>query len=136
MQTPGSKESGFQTRAIHVGQEADTATGAVIVPIYQTSTFAQEDVGVHKGFDYSRTANPTRLALERCLAALEKADYGLCFASGMGAIDATCKLLVAGDHVVVSDDVYGGTYRLFESVLTRYGIAFSWVDASDLASMK
>jgi cystathionine gamma-synthase/cystathionine gamma-lyase len=125
--------SGFQTRAIHVGQEADPATGAIIVPIYQTSTYTQADVGVHKGFDYSRTANPTRLALEKCLASLENAEYGLAFGSGMAAIDAVMKILAAGDHIVVSDDVYGGTYRLFEKVLTRFGLTFSWVDASDLA---
>lgn len=123
--------TGFQTRAIHVGQEADPTTGATIVPIYQTSTYTQADVGVHKGFDYSRTANPTRRALEECLASLENAEYGLCFSSGMAAIDAVMKLLSAGDHVVVSDDVYGGTYRLFEKVLARYGLSFSWVDASD-----
>ncbi len=122
---------GFQTRAIHVGQEADATTGATIVPIYQTSTYTQEDVGIHKGFDYSRTANPTRLALEKCLASLEEAAFGLAFSSGMAAIDAVMKLLTAGDHVVVSDDVYGGTYRLFEKVLARFGLSFTWVDASD-----
>jgi cystathionine gamma-synthase/cystathionine gamma-lyase len=122
--------AGFQTRAIHVGQEADPATGATIVPIYQTSTYTQEDVGVHKGFDYSRTANPTRKALEQCLASLENAEFGLCFSSGMGATDAVLKLLAGGDHVVVSDDVYGGTYRLFERVLARFGLSFTWVDAS------
>ncbi|MBM3274589.1 MAG: cystathionine gamma-synthase [Candidatus Sericytochromatia bacterium] len=121
---------GFQTRAIHVGQGADPTTGATILPIYQTSTYTQEDVGVHKGFDYSRTANPTRKALEQCLASLENADYGLCFSSGMGATDAVLKLLSGGDHVVVSDDVYGGTYRLFERVLARFGLSFTWVDAS------
>ncbi len=102
------------------------------MPIYQTSTFTQEDVGIHKGFDYSRTANPTRLSLERCLASLENARHGLCFASGMAAADCTLKLLSAGDHVVASDDVYGGTYRLFEKVLRRYGLTFSWVDASSI----
>ncbi|MBM3268284.1 MAG: cystathionine gamma-synthase [Candidatus Sericytochromatia bacterium] len=132
----GAERGGFQTRAIHVGQEADPATGATIVPIYQTSTYTQADVGVHKGFDYSRTANPTRLALERCLASLENAAYGLAFSSGMAAIDSVMKLLAAGDHVVVSDDVYGGTYRLFEKVLARFGLSFTWVDASDLANVE
>lgn len=131
MTTPDFSSMGFRTRALHVGQPADPATGATIVPIYQTSTFTQEDVGVHKGFDYARTANPTRSALEACLASLEDARHGLCFASGMAATDAVTKLLSAGDHVVVSDDVYGGTYRLFERVLTRYGLSFSWVDATD-----
>jgi cystathionine beta-lyase/cystathionine gamma-synthase len=121
----------FETKAIHVGQEADPTTGATIVPIYQTSTYTQEDVGVHKGFDYSRTANPTRKALEDCMASLEGARYGLAFASGVAATDATMKLLNAGDHVVVSDDVYGGTYRLFEKVLSRFGLSFTWVDARD-----
>jgi cystathionine beta-lyase/cystathionine gamma-synthase len=125
----------FETKAIHVGQGADPTTGATIVPVYQTSTYTQEDVGVHKGFDYSRTANPTRKALEDCLASLENAEYGLAFASGVAATDAALKLLSAGDHVVVSDDVYGGTYRLFERVLTRYGISFSWVDATDLSNV-
>ncbi len=134
--TERSKNGGFQTRAIHVGQEADPTTGATIVPIYQTSTYTQEDVGVHKGFDYSRTANPTRLALEQCLASLENAAYGLCFSSGMAAVDAVMKLLNAGDHVVVSDDVYGGTYRLFERVLARFGLSFTWVDASDVGNVE
>ncbi|HEY9899012.1 MAG TPA: cystathionine gamma-synthase [Pantanalinema sp.] len=126
----------FETKAIHVGQGADPTTGATIVPIYQTSTYTQEDAGVHKGFDYSRTANPTRKALEDCLASLEGAQFGLAFSSGVAATDATLKLLSAGDHVVVSDDVYGGTYRLFEKVLTRYGISFSWVDAQDLDKVR
>lgn len=126
----------FETKAIHVGQGADPTTGATIVPIYQTSTYTQEDTGVHKGFDYSRTANPTRKALEDCLASLEDAQFGLAFSSGVAATDATLKLLSAGDHVVVSDDVYGGTYRLFEKVLTRYGITFSWVDAQDLDKVR
>jgi len=126
----------FETKAIHVGQGADPTTGATIVPIYQTSTYTQEEPGVHKGFDYSRTANPTRRALEECLASLEGGRYGLAFASGVAATDATLKLLKAGDHVVVSDDVYGGTYRLFEKVLTRYGITFSWVDAQSLDNVR
>ncbi|MHB8434146.1 MAG: cystathionine gamma-synthase [Candidatus Tyrphobacter sp.] len=121
----------FSTKAIHVGQDADPTTGATIVPIYQTSTYTQEAVGKHKGFDYSRTVNPTRVALEAQLAALESAAHASAFGSGMAATAAVMNLLSAGDHVVVSDDVYGGTYRLFSRVLERYGLTFSYVDASD-----
>ena len=124
----------FETRAIHVGQEPDPATGAVITPIYQTATYAQEDVGVTKGYDYSRTANPTRAALEKCLASLEGGDYGLAFASGMGAITTLMLLLKSGDHIVVCDDAYGGTYRLFRRVLEDFGLAFTFVDMTDLAA--
>jgi cystathionine gamma-lyase len=121
---------GFSTRAIHVGQAPDEATGAVIVPIYQTSTYAQSEVGVHKGFDYSRTANPTRAALEACLASLDGGKYGLAFASGMAAEDTLLHSLEAGDHVVACDDVYGGTFRLFHRVLERAGLRFTFVDAT------
>ncbi len=121
----------FSTKAIHVGQAADPTTGAVITPIYQTSTYLQEELGKHKGYEYSRTHNPTRTALETCLASLETAKYGLAFASGMAAISCVMNLLQSGDHVVVGEDVYGGTYRLFNNVLTRYGITFSFVDARD-----
>jgi cystathionine beta-lyase/cystathionine gamma-synthase len=120
----------FATKAIHVGQQPDPATGATIVPIYETSTYTQRSPGEHQGFDYSRTINPTRLALERCLASLENGTHGLCFASGMAAISAALNLLSSGDHVVVTDDLYGGTFRLFERVLTRYGLSFTYVDAS------
>lgn len=126
----------FSTKAIHVGQEADPATGATIVPIYQTSTYTQSRVGEHKGFDYSRTINPTRLALERQLASLEGARYGSAFASGMAATSAVLGLLSAGDHVVVSDDLYGGTYRLFTRVLQRYSLDFEYVDMTDLAAVR
>jgi cystathionine beta-lyase/cystathionine gamma-synthase len=126
----------FATRAIHAGQDPDPTTGATIVPIYQTSTYTQTRVGEHKGFDYSRTINPTRLALERQLAALEGARFASAFASGMAATSAVLGLLSAGDHVVVSDDLYGGTYRLFARVLERYGIAFTYVDMSDLAAAR
>ncbi len=126
----------FSTRAIHAGQDADPATGATIVPIYQTSTYTQEAVGVHKGYDYSRTANPTRAALETQLAALEDARYGCAFSSGMAATAAVLNLLSAGDHVVVTDDLYGGTYRLFARVLARYGIGFTYVDMSDLEALE
>lgn len=124
----------FETRAIHVGQEPDPATGAIITPIYQTATYAQTDVGVTKGYDYSRTANPTRTALEQCLASLEGGKHGLAFASGMGAITTIMFLLKSGDHVVVCDDAYGGTYRLFRRVLESYGLEFSFVDMTDLAA--
>ncbi|HEY9086004.1 MAG TPA: cystathionine gamma-synthase [Candidatus Tyrphobacter sp.] len=126
----------FSTRAIHVGQEADPATGATIVPIYQTSTYTQEAVGKHKGFDYSRTINPTRVALERQLASLENAAHACAFSSGMAATSAVLNLLSAGDHVVVSDDLYGGTYRLFSRVFSRYGVEFTYVDLSDLAAVR
>jgi cystathionine beta-lyase/cystathionine gamma-synthase len=122
---------GFSTRAIHEGQAPDPTTGAVIVPIYQTSTYAQEAVGEHKGYEYSRTGNPTRTAYETALASLENADWGLAFASGMGATSTLLYLLSAGDHVLAADDLYGGTYRLFDKVLRRYGIDFSFVDLSD-----
>jgi cystathionine gamma-synthase/cystathionine gamma-lyase len=126
----------FSTKAIHAGQGADPATGATIVPIYQTSTYTQEAVGAHKGFDYSRTINPTRVALETQLAALEGADYGCAFASGMAATSAVLNLLSAGDHVVVTDDLYGGTYRLFSRVLARYGLEFTYVDMADLDAVR
>jgi cystathionine beta-lyase/cystathionine gamma-synthase len=121
----------FSTRAIHEGQEADPTTGATIVPIYQTSTYTQTSVGEHKGYDYSRSVNPTRTALEKQLASLEEARYCSAFASGVAATSAVLNLLSAGDHVVVGDDLYGGTYRLFSRVFSRYGITFSYVDMSD-----
>jgi cystathionine gamma-lyase len=126
----------FSTRAIHVGQEADPSTGATIVPIYQTSTYTQDRVGVHKGYDYSRTTNPTRVALEKQLASLEGATFGSAFASGMAATAAVLNLLSAGDHAIVTDDLYGGTYRLFSRVLARYGLTFSYVDMSDLEAVR
>ena len=110
---------GFATTAIHAGQEPDSATGAVTVPIYQTSTYAQEGLGKNKGYEYARTSNPTRLALERNLAALEGAQFGYAFASGMSAIDATLRLVKGGEHVVVSDNTYGGTFRLFTRILAN-----------------
>jgi cystathionine beta-lyase/cystathionine gamma-synthase len=122
----------FSTRAIHAGQEADPATGATIVPIYQTSTFTQSGVGEHKGYDYSRTVNPTRTALQQQLASLENAAYCSAFSSGMAATSAVTNLLSAGDHVVVGEDLYGGTYRIFTKVFARYGIEFAFVDMSDL----
>jgi cystathionine beta-lyase/cystathionine gamma-synthase len=127
---------GFATRAIHAGQPPDPATGAVTVPIYQTSTYAQAEVGVHKGYDYSRTSNPTRAALEACLASLDGGQYGLAFASGMAAEDTLLHLLQTGDHVVASDDVYGGTYRLFHRVLEKVGLVFTFVDATDVRNVE
>jgi len=123
--------SGFSTRAIHAGQEPDPLTGAVVVPIYQTSTYAQSGVGRHKGYEYSRTGNPTRTALERCIAALEGGRHGLAFASGMAAESAIMQLLKPGDHTIAGDDLYGGTYRLFRRLLEPMGLTFSFVDASD-----
>lgn len=127
---------GFATTAIHAGQEPDSAAGAVSIPIYQTSTYAQEGLGKHKGHEYARTSNPTRLALERNLAALEGARFGFAFASGMAAIDATLRLVKAGDHVIVSDNTYGGTNRLFKRVLANYGIEFEFVDTSDVTNVE
>ncbi|CDM64226.1 cystathionine gamma-synthase [Pyrinomonas methylaliphatogenes] len=122
---------GFSTIAIHAGNEPDPTTGAVTVPIYQTSTFAQEGLGKHKGYEYARTRNPTRSALERNIAALEGARFGFAFASGMAAIDAVLRLVQADDHVIVSDNTYGGTFRLFTRVLSNYRIEFSFVDTTD-----
>ena len=119
---------GFETLAIHSGQDPEPATGAVVVPIFQTSTFVQEAVGKHKGYEYARTGNPTRAALETCLASLEGGKWGLAFASGMAASDAVAHLLARGDHVVMGDDVYGGTYRLFARVFDRAGIDLTAVD--------
>jgi cystathionine gamma-synthase len=123
--------SGFETRAIHAGQPADAQTGAVMVPIYQSSTFAQEGVGRHKGYEYARTGNPTRTALEACLASLEGAAFGFCFASGMAAEDAVLRLLEPGDHVVIPTDAYGGTWRLVDKVHAPAGLRYS---AADLTS--
>src|SRR4030067_2612411 len=122
----------FATKAIHLGQDPDKSTGAVTVPIFQTSTYAQDDVGKTKGYEYSRTGNPTRTALETIIAGLENGSHGLAFASGMSAVDSVVRLLSKGDHVVVSDDVYGGTYRLFTKVMERFGLEFSFVDTSDI----
>ncbi len=123
---------GFATRAIHAGQQPDPATGAVVVPIYQTSTYAQDALGKHRGYEYSRTGNPTRAALETCIAALEGGAHGLAFASGMAAEAAIMQLLKPGDHTVAVDDLYGGSYRLFRRVLEPMGLSFSFVDGTDL----
>lgn len=130
-----NKSFGFATRAIHAGQEPEPTTGAVIVPIYQTSTFAQEAVGQHKGYEYARTGNPTRTALETALAALDGGTDALAFASGLAAETTLMLLLSAGDHVICGDDVYGGTYRLFDKVFKRLGLTFDYVDTSDAAQV-
>jgi cystathionine gamma-lyase len=121
----------FGTRAIHAGQEPDPTTGAVMTPIYQTSTYWQESPGKHKGYAYARGKNPTRSALENCLASLENAKYGLCFSSGMGATDAVIKMLKPGDEVITGNDLYGGTYRMFTKVFANYGIKFHFIDLSN-----
>ncbi len=126
----------FETLAIHAGQAPDPSTGAIMTPIYQTSTYVQAAPAEHKGYEYSRTDNPTRKALEDCLAALEGAPYGLAFASGMAATDTIFKLLNAGDHVIAANDVYGGTFRLADKVLRRFGLNFSWVDTSSLDAVR
>ena len=120
----------FSTICIHAGQEPDPSTGAIITPIFQTSTYVQEELGKHKGYEYARTQNPTRFALEKNIAAIEGGTAAYAFASGMAAIDAITTLLKAGDHVVVTDNTYGGTFRLFDKVLTKYGLEFSYVDTS------
>ncbi|QIN81443.1 cystathionine gamma-synthase [Rubrobacter tropicus] len=131
------REKGFATRAIHAGQEPDRSTGATIVPIYQTSTYTQEAPGRHKGYEYSRTGNPTRSALEQCVAALEGAEHGLAFASGLAATTAVMSLLSPGDHVVAGDDLYGGSYRLFDKVLQKSnGLDFTFVDTTDPGSVE
>jgi cystathionine beta-lyase/cystathionine gamma-synthase len=122
----------FSTVCLHAGQEPDPSTGAIITPIYQTSTYVQEELGRHKGYEYARTQNPTRAALEGNLAAIEGGRAGFAFASGMAAISAIASMLKSGDHVIVSDNVYGGTFRLFDKVLTRYQLSFSYVDTGDL----
>lgn len=127
---------GFSTRAIHVGQDPEATTGAVIVPIYQTSTFAQDAVGENKGYDYARSGNPTRTALETALAGLEDAKHGLAFASGLAAESTVALMLSAGDHVICGDDVYGGTFRLFDKVYKRHGIEFDYVDTSNTAAVE
>ena len=123
----------FATRAIHAGQEPDPSTGAIMTPIFQTSTYAQTGLGEHKGYEYTRSHNPTRTALEQCIASLEEGKYGLAFASGMAAEQAILSLLSSGDHIVSCDDLYGGTYRIFERVMRRYHVDTTYVTASNLA---
>jgi cystathionine beta-lyase/cystathionine gamma-synthase len=126
----------FSTICIHAGQEPDPSTGAIITPIYQTSTYVQDALGVHKGYEYARTQNPTRSALEANIAAIENGRAGFAFASGMAAESAVLTLLQSGDHVVVTDNTYGGTYRLFERVLRRYQLDFTYVDTSDVGQIE
>lgn len=118
----------FNTKVIHAGVHPDVATGAIMTPIYQTSTFVQEEIGVHKGFEYSRTGNPTRQALENNLAAIEEGKFGACFGSGLAAIDAVIKMLSPGDEVISTNDLYGGSYRIFTTIFEKYGIKFHFVD--------
>lgn len=130
------KQLGFDTLAVHAGQRPDPSTGAVMTPIYATATYAQPEFGVSTGYDYARTVNPTRSALQTNLATLEGGRFGLCFSSGMAAVTALMSLLSTGDHVVVSENTYGGTYRLFEQLFTRFGLRFSWVKSSDLRALQ
>ena len=126
----------FATRAIHAGQNPDPTTGAIMTPVYLTSTYVQESPGVHKGYEYSRTGNPTRKAYEDCLASLESGKYGFAFASGCAATTTVMHILKAGDHVVACDDMYGGTFRLFDKVLRHNGIEFSFVDLTNPESFE
>src|SRR6202162_1409757 len=129
---PKEKPHGFATRAIHAGQAPDPTTGAIMTPIYQTSTYVQQSPGVHKGFDYARSINPTRLAYERCIADLEQGARGFAFASGLAAMATALELLDSGAHVIASDDLYGGTFRLFERVRRRSAnLDFTFIDMSD-----
>jgi len=132
MAAPTTKPLHFDTQAIHAGQHPDPTTGAIMTPVYLTSTYVQSGPGEHKGFEYSRTHNPTRNALEGCLSALEGATHGLAYASGLSATDNLMHLLDAGDHVIVGDDVYGGTFRIFDKVWKRSGLSFSFVDLTDI----
>ena len=130
-------KQGFETRAIHAGQEPDPTTGAIMTPIYTSSTYVQESPGVHKGYDYSRSTNPTRKALEACIADLEGSNFGYAFASGMSASATVLEILSSGDHVIAMDDLYGGTYRLFENVRKRSaGLDFTFCDLSDVKALE
>ncbi len=130
------KKQGFGTKAIHAGQPADPVTGSVTVPIYQTSTFAQKSPGVHTGYEYARTDNPTRTAYQECVAALENGKHALAFSSGLATIDTYLHTLRSGDHIICSDDVYGGTFRLFDKIATRFGLKFTFMDLSDLKKVE
>ena len=126
----------FGTKAIHAGVEPDPSTGAIMTPIFQTSTYVQASPGDHKGYEYSRTQNPTRSALQESVAALEDGKHGLCFASGLAAIDAVLKLLSAGDEVIAANDLYGGTYRLFTQIYARFGLKFHFIDMEDISNIE
>ncbi len=127
------KDLRFNSKTIHGGQQPDKAYGAVMPPIYQTSTYAQTTPGGHQGFEYSRSGNPTRTALENSLASIESGSYGLAFASGLSAMDAVIKLLEPGDEVVSTNDLYGGSYRLFKQIFEKYGIKFHFIGMEDLS---
>ncbi|GAA0875540.1 cystathionine gamma-synthase [Wandonia haliotis] len=131
-----NKKMRFGTKAIHAGVQPDPATGAIMTPIYQTSTYVQEEVGVHKGFEYSRTGNPTRQALEQNIAAIENGKYGACFGSGLAAIDCVIKMLNPGDEVISTNDLYGGTYRIFNTIFAKYGIKFHFVGMENIDEVK
>tara|TARA_B110000285_G_C15141751_1_gene631250 strand:+ start:2320 stop:3462 length:1143 start_codon:yes stop_codon:yes gene_type:complete len=126
----------FNTKVIHAGVHPDVSTGAIMTPIYQTSTYVQEEIGVHKGFEYSRTGNPTRQALENNLAAIEGGKYGACFGSGLAAIDAVIKMLKPGDEVISTNDLYGGSYRIFTTIFEKYGIKFHFVNMLDVKNIE
>ena len=126
----------FNTKVIHAGVHPDSATGAIMTPIYQTSTYVQEEIGVHKGYEYSRTGNPTRSALENSLAAIENGKHGACFGSGLAAIDCVIKMLNPGDEVISTNDLYGGSYRIFKTIFEKYGIKFHFVNMLDLSNVK
>jgi len=126
----------FATKAIHEGVEPDSATGAIMTPIYQTSTYVQDGVGNHKGYEYSRTLNPTRHALEKNIAAIENGNYGACFGSGLAAIDCVIKMLNPGDEVISTNDLYGGSYRIFKTIFEKYGLVFHFVDMTDLSKIQ
>ncbi len=126
----------FNTKVIHAGVEPDPSTGAIMTPIFQTSTYVQEEIGKHKGYEYSRTGNPTRAALESSIASLENAKYGACFGSGLAAIDCVIKMLNPGDEVISTNDLYGGSYRIFRTIFEKYGIKFHFVDMLDIDNIK
>ncbi len=127
---------GFQTDAIHAGQKPDPATGAIMTPVFQTSTYVQEEIGKHKGYEYSRTQNPTRGAMEANIAALEKGRHGIAYASGMAAISSIVQLLQQGDHIICTDNVYGGTFRVFDAVFKKFGVSFSFVNTADFGAVE
>ena len=126
----------FNTKVIHAGVEPDSATGAIMTPIYQTSTYVQQEIGKHKGYEYSRTGNPTRAALESSIAQLENGKYGACFGSGLAAIDCVIKMLKPGDQVISTNDLYGGSYRIFKTIFEKYGIEFHFVDMLNVDNVK
>jgi cystathionine beta-lyase/cystathionine gamma-synthase len=135
-QSMEEKNMKFATKAIHAGVEPDPTTGAIMTPIYQTSTYVQEGVGNHKGYEYSRTQNPTRHALEKSIAALENGKYGACFGSGLAAIDCVIKMLNPGDEVITTSDLYGGTYRIFMTIFAKYGIKFHFINMNNVADLE